>query len=357
MQKSEQLQMIADFSNAFGPSGFEDEVVEVGRKYCPEGATQKEDHLRNLVTYRKEHAGNKPVVMLDGHSDEIGLMCQYVRPNGTLQFVQLGGFAAGCLAAHPFKVKTASGKFVTGLVSSKPMHFMTAAEKAAPPDESKMVVDVGSSSKAETEAMGIGVATVMAPDVEFKYIEDQNIMIGKAFDCRLGCAAVLGSLHELNGEDLKVDVVGAMSVQEEVGLRGAKVNVQTVKPDVAIVFEGCPADEPFTESMAIQSAIKRGPMLRHKDNGMITNARFQRLAIETAKEFGIPYQEAVRTGGATDGGAIHLAEQGIPTIVISIPVRYAHTHYGISSFEDWQNAVKLACAIIRKLDQETIDRL
>jgi putative aminopeptidase FrvX len=104
----------------------------------------------------------------------------------------------------------------------------------------------------------------------------------------------------------------------------------------------------------VQTAIKKGPMLRHIDARMITNPRFQRYALNLAKEHGIPVQEAVRSGGSTNGASIHLSGNGVPTIVIGIPVRYAHTHYGISAYADFENGVKLACEILRNMNADVI---
>lgn len=129
-----------------------------------------------------------------------------------------------------------------------------------------------------------------------------------------------------------------------------------IMPDVAIVFEGCPADDTCVAGYEVQTAIKRGPMLRHIDGKMITNPRFQRFALDLCEEHNIPVQEAVRRTGATNGAAIHLSGKGVPTIVIGIPVRYAHTHYGISSFSDYQNGVKLASEILKRLDEIIIKR-
>ena len=179
-------------------------------------------------------------------------------------------------------------------------------------------------------------------------------MVGKAFDCRVGCAAILKTLHELKGEELNVDIVGACAAQEEVGVRGATITANVIKPDIAIVFEGCPADDTVVEPYMVQTAIKRGPMLRHIDAKMITNPRYQRYALGLAEELGIPVQDAVRASGATNGSAIHLSGAGVPVIVIGIPVRYAHTHYGISAYSDFDNAVKLACALLRRFDRELI---
>ena len=194
------------------------------------------------------------------------------------------------------------------------------------------------------------MAAPAIPDVKFTYDEKYDTMIGKAFDCRLGCASILATLDTLRGENLGVDVVGAMATQEEVGTRGAHVTANAVKPDVAIVFEGCPADDTVVEPYMIQTAIRKGPMLRHIDARMITHPRFQRYALDMAQSKGIPVQEAVRTGGSTNGAPIHLSNQGVPCIVIGLPVRYIHSHYGIAAYSDFENAVRLAVEIIRSLN-------
>ena len=132
------------------------------------------------------------------------------------------------------------------------------------------------------------------------------------------------------------------------------MTAQVIKPDIAIVFEGCPADDTCVEPYMVQTAIKRGPMLRHIDARMITNPRYQRYALDLAEKLGIPVQDAVRSAGSTNGAAIHLTEKAVPVIVIGVPVRYAHTHYGISAYADYENGVKLAVEIIKRLNADVI---
>lgn len=349
------LDMIRDFSNANGVSGFEDEVLSVARSYAPKSIAFREDSLRNLYMHRPENTEGKPVLMLDAHSDEVGFMVQAIRPNGLIQFITIGGWIGCNIPAHRVRVKSANGGYVLGIVASKPPHFISAADRDKTPAVSDMTIDIGAGSyeEAYTE-FGIRIGAPIVPDVQFEYDEKHDLMIGKAFDCRLGCAAILSTLHEIEGQALDVNVVGAMSVQEEVGSRGARVTANTVKPDIAIVFEGCPADDTVQPDYLIQSGIHKGPMLRHIDTGMITNPRYQAFALSLAKKLNIPVQESVRTGGSTNGSPIHLSDEGIPVIVIGLPVRYAHTHYGISSFADFENAVKLAVQIIKTLNKEII---
>ena len=356
MDKQTTLQMIAAISNANGVSGFEDDVVAAILPYAEQVGETKVDRMRNVFIRRKENTGSRPVVQLDAHSDEVGFMVQAICPNGTLRIIPIGGWVSHNIPAHKVWVRNRYGKYIPGLTASKPPHFMTEQERKAPLDIKDITVDVGAVSREEAiEVYGIRIGEPVAPDVTFTYAEDTDLMVGKSFDCRLGCAAILKTMHELAGEELAVDIVGACASQEEVGVRGATVTAQVVQPDLAIVFEGCPADDTCVESYMVQTAIKRGPMLRHIDARMITNPRYQRYALDLAEKLGIPVQDAVRAAGSTNGAAIHLTGRGVPVIVIGIPVRYAHTHYGVSAYADFDNAVKLACEILKRADADLIE--
>ena len=356
MDKQTTLQMIAAISNANGVSGFEDDVVAAILPYAEQVGETTVDRMRNVFIRRKENTGSRPVVQLDAHSDEVGFMVQAICPNGTLRIIPIGGWVSHNIPAHKVWVRNRYGKYIPGLTASKPPHFMSEQERKAPLDIKDITVDVGAVSREEAiEVYGIRIGEPVAPDVTFTYAEDTDLMVGKSFDCRLGCAAILKTMHELAGEELAVDIVGACASQEEVGVRGATVTAQVVQPDLAIVFEGCPADDTCVESYMVQTAIKRGPMLRHIDARMITNPRYQRYALDLAEKLGIPVQDAVRAAGSTNGAAIHLTGRGVPVIVIGVPVRYAHTHYGVSAYADFDNAVKLACEILKRADADLIE--
>lgn len=345
------VSMLEELSDAMGAPGFEDEAVAVAEKYAkPLGKTRK-DTLHNLFIRPESNTGDKPVIMLDAHTDEVAFMVHSILPNGMIRFIPLGGWVDYAVPAHRVWVHTKSGKYIPGVVATKPVHYMSAAERAKQPTIDDMVIDVGSCSYEETvNDYGVRVGEAIVPDVKFEFDEKHGTFLGKAFDCRIGCAAVLGVLDALKSEKLDMDVVGALSVQEEVGTRGAKVTANTVKPDIAIVFEGCPADDSFVPENQIQTGMKRGPMLRHIDRAMITHPNFQRFALDIAEKSGIPVQEGVRTGGSTNGAPIHLTEQGIPVIVIGLPVRYAHSHYCYSALSDLENSIKLAVEIIKNLN-------
>ena len=353
----ETLQMIADLSNAKGASGFEDETVQAAAKHIGEGYTTEEDCLRNFYMYRTANSGNKPVFMLDAHSDEVGFMVHSIRPNGTLRFVALGGWNVGSLASSKVLVRNSEGKYLPGVIAAKPVHFMSASEKASAgaADISSLSIDIGAvSAKDAAENFKIRIGEPVVPDVTLEYDEEHDLMFGKAFDCRIGCAALIETLRRLKDEKLDVDVVGVLSSQEEVGERGMKVAVNHIKPQIAICFEGCPADDTFTEPYAVQTAFKKGPMLRFMDKSIICTPRYQRYALDLAEKRGLMAQVSVREGGGNNGAIVNTSLDGIPSIVIGVPVRYIHSVHGIASYYDFEATVKLAVEIVKSMNGDII---
>jgi len=302
----------------------------------------------NYYMYKDNHKKDAPTILIDAHSDEIGLMVHAIKPNGSIVFHNLGGWVPMVLLAQKMLVRNLEGQLITGVVATRAPHYGGMAEA---PKLDSLVLDIGAKSREEAEQeYKIAPGCPIVPMTDFQ--QQGDTMINKAFDDRLGCAIVLEALEELKDSDLRV--VGALSAQEEVGLRGAKVVGSRVAPDFAICLEGAPADDTFSEPHMIQTRMGKGPMLRHIDGGMITNPRALRFALDVAKKEGIAVQEAVRTAGGTNGGAIHLSGMGVPVIVISCPVRYAHSHHSMASFSDYKACVVLVAAIVRALDAEVI---
>ena len=235
---------------------------------------------------------------------------------------------------------------------------MSAAERQKPLAIDDIYVDVGATSREEVvELFGIEPGDPIVPDVSFSYNEDNGVILGKAFDNRLGCLCILEVMKRLQDEELNVDVVGAFAAQEEVGTRGAEVTARTVKPDLAIVFEGSPADDIYYDQFTAQGCLKKGTQIRHLDRSMVSNPRLINYAKQLAKEKGIAYQSAVRSGGGTNAGKIHLSNKGVPTLVFGIPVRYAHTHYGYSAVVDIDATVDLAVEMIKGLTEAKVREL
>ncbi len=355
MNKS--IRLLQSLSDADGISGFEDSVVEVIKNTGSDKFEFAEDCFRNVYIEHKSNTRDSKeiTVMLDGHSDEVGFIIQSIKNNGLMKFLPVGGWIPYNAAAQKVRILNSEGHYITGIVSSKPPHFMTAEERDKPVDFNTLFIDVGASSKQEVlEIFKIQVGAPVTPDVRFEFNEVNNTMIGKAFDNRIGCACVLEVMDRLAGHNLDMNIVGAIASQEEVGTRGAVITANKIKPDLAIVFEGTPADDGFKPEDEAQSVLGQGPQIRHIDRSMITNPRLVKFAREVALENNIDFQDAVRSGGGTNGGPIHLSNNGVPTIVIGVPVRYVHTHYGIASAIDYEKCIEWARLIIEKLTKEII---
>src|SRR6056297_328368 len=355
MKKNNSINLIQDLSNANGVSGFEDQVLEVVRTKLAANIKTEVDSMRNMYLYPENKNPQKPTLMLDSHSDEVGFMVKSVNKNGSLKFVNLGSWFPQNIPAHKVRIRNSEGQYIKGVVASKPPHFMKAEEKEKLIGIDEMIIDIGASSKKETvKDYKIEVGAPIVPDVDFEFDQERGIMMGKAFDNRLGTAAVIDLLNELSTEKLDLNLVGSLSAQEEVGTRGAEVTSRKIKADIAIAFEGTPADDTFRDEYDAQSVLKKGPQIRHRDISIIANPRFIKFARDIAKKHQIPFQDAVRIGGGNDGAKITLSNYSVPTIVIGVPVRYAHTHYSISAYEDYKNTISWAAEIIKALDSELI---
>lgn len=350
----EHVKMIQALSDAPGASGFEDEVLAVVRAALNGICTFEEDKLRNLYLYRRNHSGKKPILLLDAHGDEVGFMIHSIKPNGTLRFVGLGHMDPRGLAGSEVLVRTLGGEYIRGAIGLRPPHF--SGGKQDPLLEIRdFSIDIGArSAKEAIEDFHIGIGEPVVPATRCHFDAEHGLFFGKAFDCRIGIAALIATLRRLDGLDLPFDVVGVISAQEEVGDRGIRAAVTRVKPDIAICFEGCPADDTFTEPYAIQTALKCGPMFRYMDVSVICSPRFQRFVLDTAKKHGIPAQASVREGGGNNGAVINLANDGVPVVVAGIPVRYIHSMTCITAYEDFESTAELVAILAKELNPDIL---
>ena len=358
IKKTMDIEMFGKLSDAFGPSGFEEDVIRTIADYCKEFDVEN-DAMNNLyVRMPGTKQDSRPVIQLDAHLDACGFMVQNIQDNGCLGIIMLGGFHLTSLPAHAVWIRTRSGKMVHGIICAKPVHFMTTAERSSQTLEiEKMYVDVGATSREEVEnVFGIHIGDPMMPDVTFEYDAEHEICFGKAFDNRAGCACIVDTMKQLEKEQasLAVNVVGAFAAQEEVGTRGAVVTSQIVKPDLAIVFEGSPSDDFFISAGQAQGCMKKGVQIRILDNSYISNTQFISLAEEVAEKCGIKYQESVRRGGSTNAAKISVTGKAVPCLVLGVPSRYAHSHYNFCAKEDLEAASAMAANVIRALDEEKI---
>lgn len=347
--------MIREMCDAFGPPGFEGPVCDTVRTHM-KGFNIRQDYMNNLYIAHPGNQGNRPVIQLDAHLDEVGFMVHSIRANGTIAIVPMGGWVASSVPSQPFLIKNSHGELIRGIVVSKPPHFKTAQEKASEQISLEdLVLDVGCSSRADViKILGIGPGDPVAPEVRSEINPSTGIIFGKAFDNRLGCVAIMEIMKRLKNEDLPVDVVAALAVQEEVGMRGATVTTQSVQPDFALVFEGSPADDLYFDEHTRQCALKAGAQIRHFDASYISHRGFIDFAQKQADLHEIKTQHAVRRGGSTNAGKISLTGKAVPCLVLGIPSRFIHTHHNFAALEDLESVVSLACSVLKNFNVEEI---
>ena len=352
---SELREILRELADAFGPSGSEAEVREILRKRLVAKAEISLDNLGSIIAV-KNGKSLQPKILLAAHLDEVGLMVRGIFGCGYLKVVPLGSWWPPTLIGQRVVIRSKGGDRY-GVIGAKPPHFLSKEAKKEQLQISDLYVDLGVGSLAEVAALGIEVGDPIVPAVRAEYINNGSNLIGKAFDDRVGCAAIIQILNELGSEHPN-QVIGAGTVQEENGLKGARTVAAMTSPDLAIVVEGPPADDFPDNSGIVQGRLGGGPQIRWLDPSMIANRALVKLAIEQAKAMGIPYQVTVREGGGTDGGEIQLQGMGgVPTVVIGVPVRNAHSPQGIVSISDLEATVRLIKQLIMVLDGPMVERI
>jgi putative aminopeptidase FrvX len=341
--------LLKELTEANGVSGHEAEIRSLAEKRLAGLGTLEKDRIGSLIC-RKAGTAKTPVVMVAGHMDEIGFMVKLISKEGFLKFIPLGGWFDQVLLGQRVSVITSKG-IVEGVIGAKPPHLLPADEREKTVKKKDMYIDIGACSKEEVEQAGVRPGDPVVPRAGFSVLSGGKTYLSKAFDDRVGVALMIQALEALQTESHPNTVCGVATVMEEVGVRGATTSVEAVNPDVAIVLESDIAgDVPgITED---QSAVKlgKGPTVVLFDARMIPNLRLRDLVMDTAREMSLPLQTSALEGGATDGAAIHLHKTGVPTVVIGVPARHIHSHSGILHREDYDAALKLIVAVLRKLD-------
>jgi endoglucanase len=299
-----------------------------------------------------------PRVLVAGHMDEVGFLVQSLTMDGFLKFVPVGGWWPHTLLAQRVMVRTAEGRKVPGVIGSKPPHFLPESQKRQLMPIDQMFIDVGASSREEVEELGIRIGDPVAPWVSFEPMARKGRYMAKAFDNRVGMAGAIQTGRSLAKAGHPNRLVVAGTVQEEVGLRGARTLARFARPDVAIILEGPPADDtPGFPKAESQGRLGGGVQIRAFDPSAIMNPRLVRFVEKTARAEGIRHQLTVRRSGGTDAGAVHLSGLGVPCVVLGVPARYIHSHNAVIDIDDYLQMVFLAEAVVKRLDAEAVGEL
>jgi putative aminopeptidase FrvX len=338
-------ELLAKLSNAHGVSGSEGSVFSLIKKELKGHVDEiSEDPMGNLIAIKR---GNKFKVMLAAHMDEIGLMVKFVDEKGFLRFVALGGWYGPTLYNQRVILHSTKGP-VYGVIGGKPPHMMDDEERKRGVKIDDMFIDVGAANRQEVEVLGVDVGTPVTIDREFAELAHGRVT-GKAFDNRAGVAMLIKTLKET---DSPLTIFGVFTVQEEVGLKGARTSAYALDPDCAIATDvTIPGDHPGIEMKDAPVEMGKGPVITIVDSsgrGLIANRKVVSWLKTAADENSIPVQLEVGSGGTTDATAIHLTKGGIPSTTISIPSRYIHSPVEVIDCRDLEAAVRLLVAALKK---------
>ncbi|MGM0838056.1 MAG: M42 family metallopeptidase [Bacillota bacterium] len=353
----ETLTMLKDLTDAKGIPGNEKEPRDVMRKYITPFADEvMTDGLGSLIA-KKIGKADGPKVMVAGHLDEVGFMVTNIDDRGFLRFQTVGGWWSQVMLAQRVTIVTSKGD-VTGVIGSKPPHILPAEARKKPVDIKDMFIDIGASSREEAQEWGVRPGDQVVPYFEFTVMNNEKMLLAKAWDNRIGCAIAIDVLKHLKDADHPNVVYGVGTVQEEVGLRGAKTSANLIQPDIGFgVDVGIAGDTPGVTEKEALSKMGKGPQIILYDASMISHKGLRDFVTGVADEMDIPYQFDSVAGGGTDSGAIHMTAQGVPSLSITIATRYIHSHAAMLHRDDYENAVKLIAEVIKRLDSETVERL
>jgi putative aminopeptidase FrvX len=339
--------LLKRLSEAHGVSGREEDVRSIILEEIRDRVdAARVDAMGNLIA-RKKGTGESPLrVLLAAHMDEVGLMITQVEDSGLLRFAKVGGIDDRVLPARTVLI---GDHRVPGVIGVKPVHLTEKSERDQVTGWKLLAIDIGASSRGEAEKLvQRGDRAVFA--TEFRELADSRsawrTVQGKAFDDRAGCAI----LAELLRGRFPFELSAAFTVQEEVGLRGARVAAFAENPEAAVVLECTAANEvPTKRDVSPSTRLGAGPAITIRDNSFIADPRLVELFAGTARDLGIPHQFKQPNIGGTDAGVIHRARAGVPSVTIAVPARYIHSPAAIMDLNDFEAAITLTREALQRL--------
>lgn len=337
-----QIQLLEKLCNATAVSGDEHEVRQIVLDTIKLIADEiRVDALGNVLATKFGRGERRVRVMLAAHMDEIGFMVVKKHDDDLFEFARVGGIDERQL---PGKAVLVGRDHLPGVIGAKPIHMTTAKERKNKIDVSNLRIDlgpeIGDKVKPGDRATFATRFAILGPSLR-----------AKALDDRLGVATLIELLKHAPDN---IDLLAAFTVQEEVGLRGARVAAYAFDPDLAIAVDSTPAyDLPHwdeeDENVQYNTRLDAGPAIYVMDRATIPDRRLVNWLRETAEAEKIPYQYRQPGGGGTDAGVIHKTRSGIPSVSVSVPSRYAHTAAGIARLDDWTNALRLLYAALTRV--------
>lgn len=332
--------ILKEYTDAFGVSGYEKEIRELISTKLENIEDKKVDRLGSLIVHKN---GNGKKVLLAAHMDEVGFIVTNIKDDGRIKFAPMGIDPRILVSKRVIFGRTKT----LGVIGAKPIHIQSADERSTPISVKDMFIDIGATSKEEAKKhVKVGDYATF----ESEYVDMGRYIKAKALDDRVGCAVIT----EVLKEDFNLDLYGAFTVQEEVGLRGAGAVAFAVEPEIAIIIEGTTCADISKDEKDYVTTPGMGPAISLMDRTSSSNGRFLRRIVEVAEKNNIPYQYRRGTFGGNDAGKIHRAKEGCITATISVPTRYIHSPISMINKEDYDNVVKLVKLVLKSLEEGEI---
>jgi len=340
-----QLKLLEKLCNACAVSGDEGEVRRIILEELKgQPGDTRVDALGNVLVTRPGSGKKRLKVMLSAHMDEVGFMLVADDGEGLFRFETVGGMDIRQL---PGKAVVIGKDHLPGVIGARPIHLTTAEERKQIIPLDALRIDIGPGGGMSKPGDRATFAT--------RFQRNGQVLLAKALDNRLG---VVTLLELFKNAPANIDLLGAFTVQEENGLRGAKVAAYTFDPDLAIVVDATPANDLPTwdgeENTSFNTKLGHGPAIYIADGDTLSDPRLVRYLIETAQSEAIPYQIRQPGGGGTDAGSIHKARGGVPSVSVSVPHRHSHTAASIARLDDWKNTLSLLHAALVHLTPDLL---
>ena len=337
-------ELLGKLSDAHGLSASEGNVRDIIKEEL-DGFVDEiyEDKMGNLVVVKK---GDDFKIMIASHMDEIGFMVQYIDEKGFIKFVPIGGWYNPVAYTQRVILHGKKGP-VTGVIGAKPPHVMTPEDRKKEIKTDDMFIDIGATSDKEAGELGIEIGTPITIDREYKVLAN-NRLTGKALDNRVGVAMLIETLKQAKSPHT---IYGVFTVQEEVGLKGAKVSAFALDPDCAIATDvTISGDHPGITKKEASVEMGKGPVLAlvsAAGRGIMSDPRVTEWLKKAAEANKIPYQLEVGDGGNTDATIIHLVRDGIPSIPFQIAARYIHSPIEVVDLKDIEEGIKMLVSALK----------
>lgn len=332
------LEHLKNLCEINGASGNEGSVREYIIKTIDGKCEYRTDNLGNLIVFRKGIRTPDKRLMIAAHMDEVGFIITYIKSDGTFAVSPVGGIDASVVAGRQVQVGSDN---INGVIGTRAVHNLSADERDKAVNMDMLYVDIGADNKEEAEKFA-SVGDYVYFCADYKEFGNGSIA-SKAIDDRAGCAIMI----DLINSDIEYDTYFAFTVQEEIGLRGARTAAFAIEPDFALVLETTTAaDIPDVSGAKRVCELGKGAVVSFMDRSTIYDNELFRLAFKLAEENGIPCQTKSVIAGGNDSGAIHVSREGVRTAAISAPCRYLHSASCVVEKSDLKACEELAEKLI-----------